>query len=206
LRSCSASPACPQIRLPKRSGKCGAPNCCTSCRFLARGLTLFASADSRKWPTGRCCKGGAPSFIEKLRAPWSKRFADRLDEYSALVAFHLEQGGDLLPAVAGACAICHVAGCQGPEPGDAKLGEGARTSGCSTALRESRLPADVACGQIVSFGWREGLPAEEASRCSRKPRQSRRRSKTSGPAALLHAGFGRLLAGQGIGGRLCRGR
>ena len=55
----------------------------------------------------------------------------------------------------------------------------------------------LACGQIVSFGWREGLPADEARPLFEEADEIARAVKNKRASALLNASFGRVLAVRG---------
>ncbi len=126
-----------------------------------------------------------------------QEFADRLDEYSALVAFHLEQGGDLLPAVQALARSAMWLGAKDPSQAMRSWVKAREILAAQPRSEKTDFLRMMACGQIVSFGWREGLPAEEAKPLFEEATAIAQESKNKRASALLHAGFGRLLAVKG---------
>src|SRR5256885_7190485 len=55
----------------------------------------------------------------------------------------------------------------------------------------------MATGQIVNFGWREGIPADEASVYFREAREFALSLGDMRANALIHAAYGRILANGG---------
>jgi adenylate cyclase len=55
----------------------------------------------------------------------------------------------------------------------------------------------MACGQIVNFGWREGIPATEATGYFEEARELALALKDMRANALIHAAYGRILANGG---------
>jgi hypothetical protein len=55
----------------------------------------------------------------------------------------------------------------------------------------------VACGQIVNFGWRQGIPATEAIGFFEEAKELALTAKDIRANALIHAAYGRILANGG---------
>ena len=118
-------------------------------------------------------------------------------EHAALLAYHLEQGGDLLQAAQANLRAAIWVG----------------ANDASQALRSWRkvleLLADqprsqttdylrmFACGQIMNFGWREGMRAQEADGFFEKGRELAIAVGSARANALIHAAYGRILAATG---------
>jgi adenylate cyclase len=121
-------------------------------------------------------------------------FAARLDEYSALVAFHLEQAGDLLPAVQALARSAMWIGAKDPSQAMRSWVKARELLIVQPRSEKADFLRMMACGQIVSFGWREGLPAEEAKPLFEEADGIAQEMKNKRASSLLHAGFGRILA------------
>ncbi len=124
-------------------------------------------------------------------------FKDRADERAALLAYHLEQAGENLKAAQQNMRSAVWIGTNDPN-------QAMRTW---KKVREllSNLPASqpinylkmMAAGQIVNFGWREGISAQEALIYFE---EARKLAVTLGDVranALIHAAYGRILANGG---------
>ncbi|MDQ1714055.1 MAG: hypothetical protein QOE45_3505, partial [Frankiaceae bacterium] len=124
-------------------------------------------------------------------------FADRADEYAALVAFHLERAGDLLAAAQSHARAAMWIGAKDPNQAYRswmKVRELAINQPRSEQVDWLRMAAS---GQIVNFGWREGLPAEEARLYFEEARELALAAGNMRANAMMHAGLGRLLAVRG---------
>lgn len=124
-------------------------------------------------------------------------FRDHADERAALLAYHLEQAGENLKAAQQNMRSAVWIGANDP----------------SQALRSwkkvrellSNLPSSqpidylkmMASGQIVNFGWREGIPAQEALLYFEEARQLALTLGDLRANALIHAAYGRNLANGG---------
>ena len=124
-------------------------------------------------------------------------YKKRLDEYAGLLAYHLEQSGQAFQAAQANVRAAIWVGANDP----------------SQALKTWRkvrellvpLPSErmvdylrmMACGQIVNFGWREGLPREEARALFEEAKKFAAASGDLRANALLHAGYGRILGATG---------
>ena len=124
-------------------------------------------------------------------------FKDHAEERASLLAYHLEQAGDNLKAAQQNMRAAVWIGANDP----------------SQALRSwkkvrellsnvpSSQPTDylkmMAIGQILNFGWREGIPAQEALLYFEEAKRLALASKDIRAIALLHAVYGRNLANGG---------
>jgi adenylate cyclase len=124
-------------------------------------------------------------------------FPDRADEYAALVAFHLERAGDLLAAAQSHVRAAMWIGAKDPNQAYRswmKVRELVIDQPRSEQVDWLRM---AACGQIVNFGWREGLPAEDARLYFEEAKELALAAGNMRANAMMHAGFGRLLAVRG---------
>ena len=125
------------------------------------------------------------------------QFADQLDEYSSLVAFHLEQAGDLLPSAQAHVRAAMWVGAKDPSQA---LRSWTKAREILVALPNSDT-ADylrmMACGQIMNIGWREGISADEAKLYFEEATQIASATGNTRANAMLHSGYGRVLAIRG---------
>ncbi len=124
-------------------------------------------------------------------------FKDHAEERASLLAYHLEQAGENLKAAQQNMRAAIWVGANDP----------------SQAFRSWKKVRDLlldqppsrtidylkmaACGQIVNFGWREGVPAEEASVYFEEAKQLALALGDVRANALIHAAYGRILANGG---------
>jgi class 3 adenylate cyclase/tetratricopeptide (TPR) repeat protein len=124
-------------------------------------------------------------------------FKHRGEELASVLAYHLEQAGEMLKAAQAAARSAIWVG----------------ANDASQALRGWKkvrellapLPPDppadylrmMACGQIVNFGWREGISSGEAEVYFEEARSLALASNNMRANALIHAGYGRILAASG---------
>ena len=124
-------------------------------------------------------------------------FKSRLDEHAALLAHHLEQSGDALQAAQANMRAAIWIGANDP----------------SQALRSWKkvrellfsLPPDqavdymrmMACGQILNFGWREGISVEDAKSYFEEAKKLALASGDMRANSLIHATYGRILGATG---------
>ena len=118
-------------------------------------------------------------------------------EHAAVIAFHREKAGEMLQAAQAHVRAAIWVGASDPS-------QALRTWKRVHELLVSEplsAPADflrmMACGQIVNFGWREGLAAEDARRYFEEARRLARDTGNIRADALIHASYGRLLAATG---------
>jgi class 3 adenylate cyclase/tetratricopeptide (TPR) repeat protein len=124
-------------------------------------------------------------------------FQDRLDEKASLLAYHLEQSGEVLRAAQANVRAAIWIGANDPS-------QALRTW---KSVRELllTLPSDptvdylrmMASGQIVNFGWREGISPEDAKMYFEEAKQIALASGNIRANALIHAGYGRILGASG---------
>lgn len=124
-------------------------------------------------------------------------YKNRLDEQAALLAYHLEQSGQFLQAAQANMRAAIWVGANDP-------GQALKTW---KKMRELLLPLPserlvdylrmMACGQIVNFGWREGILPEEAKGYFEEARQLALASGDMRANALIHASYGRVLGASG---------
>ena len=124
-------------------------------------------------------------------------FKDRADERAALLAYHLEQAGENLKAAQQNMRSAVWIGANDPN-------QAMRTW---KKVREllanlpSSQPIDylkmMASGQIVNFGWREGISAEDARIYFEEAKQLAVALGDVRANALIHAAYGRILANGG---------
>lgn len=124
-------------------------------------------------------------------------YKDRLDEHAGLLAYHLEQSGQALEA---AQANMRAAIWVGANDSSQALKTWKK-------MRELllQLPSErkidylrmMASGQIVNFGWREGISPEDGRRYFEEARDLAIASGDMHACALIHAGYGRILAASG---------
>jgi adenylate cyclase len=118
-------------------------------------------------------------------------------ERANLLAFHLEQAGEVLNAAQANMRAAVWIGANDP----------------SQALRNWRKVRDLlhgqpseqgtdylrmlACAQIINYGWREGISADEAKIYFDQAKQLALAANNMRANALIHAGYGRILAAGG---------
>ena len=124
-------------------------------------------------------------------------FKDRAEERASLLAYHLEQAGENLKAAQQNIRSATWIGTNDPS-------QALRTW---KKVREllSNLPSSqptdylkmMASGQIVNFGWREGIPAKDARIYFEEARELALALGDMRANALIHAAYGRILANGG---------
>jgi class 3 adenylate cyclase/tetratricopeptide (TPR) repeat protein len=123
--------------------------------------------------------------------------AERGDEYASLLAYHLEQSGETLKAAQQHMRAAIWVGTHDPA-------QALRSWKKVRELLVDQPPAPpinylrmLACGQIVNFGWREGMSAEDAAPYFEEARQIAVGMNDVRANALIHAAYGRILANGG---------
>jgi adenylate cyclase len=125
------------------------------------------------------------------------QFSDGKEERASLLAYHLEEAGE---AVEAAQAYIRAAFWIGTHDASQalrtwkKVHELLVTQPASESADYLRMQA---CLQILSFGWREGISAEEAQRWFEEARQLALVSGNLRANAWIHAAYGRSLAVRG---------
>jgi class 3 adenylate cyclase/tetratricopeptide (TPR) repeat protein len=124
-------------------------------------------------------------------------FADLREERISLLAYHLEEAGELMEAAQANIRAAFWIGAHDSSQGLrswTKSHQLLSTQPVSEATSFLRLQA---CLQIMGFGWREGMPTEEARRWFEEARQLALAAGNMRANAWAHAGFGRILAVNG---------
>ncbi len=124
-------------------------------------------------------------------------FKDNADERASLLAYHYEQAGENLKAAQQNMRSAVWIGTNDPNQ--------AMRSWKKVRDLLSNLPASqpinylkmMASGQIVNFGWREGISAQDAFVYFEEARQLATALGDVRANALIHAAFGRILANGG---------
>ncbi len=124
-------------------------------------------------------------------------FKGRLDEHAGLLAYHFEQSGDALQAAEASVQAAIWVGTNDP-------GQALRTW---KKVRELLLPLPsnpmvdymrmMASGQILNFGWREGISQEDAKGFFQEAKKLALASGDMRANALIHATYGRILGASG---------
>ncbi len=126
-----------------------------------------------------------------------EQYKDRPGEWAGLLAYHLEQAGELLKAAQASMRAAIWVGAT-----DAR--EAFRSWKKVLALVAGEAPSPLtanlrmmACGQVMNFGWREGMTAEEAETYFEEARSLALAAGNMRANALMHAAYGRILAASG---------
>jgi class 3 adenylate cyclase/tetratricopeptide (TPR) repeat protein len=161
-------------------------------RLLAFRHPLIQEVAYRSLMRERCRE-----LHSKVAHAIEKLFTERADERASLLAYHLEQAGENLKAAQQNMRAAVWIGANDP----------------SQALRSwkkvrellSNLPPSqpinylkmMASGQIVNFGWREGMSSEDALLYFDEAKQLALALGDMRANALIHAAYGRILANGG---------
>jgi adenylate cyclase len=136
-------------------------------------------------------------FHSKVAQAIETLFKDRLDERASLLAYHLEQAGENLKAAQQNMRAAVWIGANDPSQALRswkKVRELLSDQPPSTPINYLRM---MACGQIVNFGWREGISAEDALVYFEEAKQLALALGDMRANALIHAAYGRILANGG---------
>jgi class 3 adenylate cyclase/tetratricopeptide (TPR) repeat protein len=124
-------------------------------------------------------------------------FKDQPEQRASLLAYHLEEAGESLKAAQQNMRAAVWIGSNDPSQALRswkKVRELLKTQPPSQPIDYMRM---VACGQIVNFGWREGIPATEATAYFQEAKDLALALKDIRANALIHAAYGRILANGG---------
>lgn len=124
-------------------------------------------------------------------------FKDRPEQRASLLAYHLEQAGENLKAAQQNMRAAVWIGANDPSQALRswkKVRELLKTQPPSQPIDYMKM---MACGQIVNFGWREGIGATEALVYFDEAKKLALALKDMRANALIHAAFGRILANGG---------
>jgi adenylate cyclase len=124
-------------------------------------------------------------------------YKERGPEYAGLIAYHLEQAGEKLRAAQQNVQSAIWVGTNDPR-------EALRTwkKVRELLLDQPETPTTIylrmlASGQIVNFGWREGIPAEDAGIYYEEAKRIAISLGDTRANALINAAYGRILANGG---------
>jgi class 3 adenylate cyclase/tetratricopeptide (TPR) repeat protein len=124
-------------------------------------------------------------------------FKDRADERAALLAYHLEQAGENLKAAQQNMRSAVWIGANDPNQAMRswkKVRELLANLPPSQPINYLKM---MAAGQIVNFGWREGISAQDALIYFEEAKQLALALGDVRANALIHAAYGRILANGG---------
>ena len=123
---------------------------------------------------------------------WAKR-----DEFAGLVAYHYEAAGNM---VAAAMHLQRSARWVGRTNSGRALADWKKIRGMMQDQPRSKENDELralAGGQLLTFGWREGMSAEEARTYAEEALGYAREAGNRRHEALLIAGYGRIIAASG---------
>jgi class 3 adenylate cyclase/tetratricopeptide (TPR) repeat protein len=123
--------------------------------------------------------------------------SERGDEQAALLAYHLEQSGEALKAAQQHVRAAIWVGANDPAQA---LRSWKKVRELLVDLPQAppiNFLRMLACGQIVNFGWREGMSAEDAAPYFEEAKQIAVSMNDMRANALIHAAYGRILANGG---------
>ncbi|RQH12739.1 adenylate/guanylate cyclase domain-containing protein [Bradyrhizobium sp. RP6] len=124
-------------------------------------------------------------------------FKDQPEQRASLLAYHLEEAGENLKAAQQNMRAAVWIGANDPSQALRcwkKVRQLLKTQSPSQPIDYMQM---MACGQIVNFAWREGLPAAEAVTYFEEAKDFALALKDSRANALIHAAYGRMLANGG---------
>jgi adenylate cyclase len=124
-------------------------------------------------------------------------FKDHAEERASLLAYHLEQAGENLKAAQQNMRAAIWVGANDPSQALRswkKVRELLLDHPPSQPINYLKM---AACGQIVNFGWREGISAEDALVYFEEAKQLALALGDMRANALIHAAYGRILANGG---------
>jgi class 3 adenylate cyclase/tetratricopeptide (TPR) repeat protein len=124
-------------------------------------------------------------------------FTDRQEERTSLLAYHLEQAGELMEAAQANMRAAFWIGTRDASQALRSWKKVHQLLATQPASESTDYLRMQACLQIMSFGWREGISAEEAQRWFEEARQLALAAGNMRANAWAHASFGRNLAVNG---------
>ncbi|MBR0793994.1 AAA family ATPase [Bradyrhizobium jicamae] len=126
-----------------------------------------------------------------------KVFKARLDENASLLAYHFEQAGEPFKSAQWNMRSAVWVGANDPRQAlrDWKKVRELLSKEASSA--QTDYLKMMAAGQLVNFGWREGIPADEALVYFNEAKGLAISLRDMRASALIHAAYGRILANGG---------
>jgi predicted ATPase/class 3 adenylate cyclase len=122
---------------------------------------------------------------------------DRSEEHAGLLAYHMEQAGETLKAAQLNMRAAIWVGANDPAQALRSWKKVRELLLDQPASKTSDYLRMVACGQIVNFGWREGISAEDAKVYFEEASHLATAMKDMRANALINAAYGRILANGG---------
>jgi tetratricopeptide (TPR) repeat protein len=136
-------------------------------------------------------------FHSKVAHAIESLFKDHAEERASLLAYHLEQAGENLKAAQQNMRAAIWVGANDPSQALRswkKVRELLLDQPPSQPINYLKM---AACGQIVNFGWREGMSAEDARVYFEEAKQLAVVLGDMRANALIHGAYGRILANGG---------
>jgi class 3 adenylate cyclase/tetratricopeptide (TPR) repeat protein len=133
----------------------------------------------------------------KIATAMERLFKDHAEERASLLAYHLEQAGENLKSAQQNMRAAIWVGANDPSQALRswkKVRELLQDQPQAPAMDYLKM---AACGQIVNFGWREGISAEDALIYFEEAKQLAVVLGDMRANALIHAAYGRILANGG---------
>ena len=136
-------------------------------------------------------------FHSSVAQAIEKLFTDHAEERASLLAYHWEQAGDPLKAAQLNMRAAVWVGANDPSQALRswkKVRELLSDQPSSAQIDYLRM---MACGQIVNFGWREGISSEDAGVYFEEAKKLALALGDVRANSLIHAAYGRILANGG---------
>jgi class 3 adenylate cyclase/tetratricopeptide (TPR) repeat protein len=124
-------------------------------------------------------------------------FADLREERITLLAYHLEEAGEVMEAAQANIRAAFWIGTHDSSQGLRSWTKSHRLLSTQPASEATDFLRMHACLQIMGFGWREGMPTAEAQRWFEEARKMALAAGNLRGIAWAHAAFGRILAANG---------
>jgi class 3 adenylate cyclase/tetratricopeptide (TPR) repeat protein len=126
-----------------------------------------------------------------------KLFTDHAEERASLLAYHWEQAGDPLKAAQLNMRAAVWVGANDPSQALRSWKKVRELLSDQPGSPQIDYLKMMACGQIVNFGWREGISSEEAGVYFEEARKLALALGDVRANSLIHAAYGRILANGG---------
>ena len=124
-------------------------------------------------------------------------FTNLREERISLLAYHLEGAGELMEAAQANIRAAFWIGAHDSSQGLRSWTKSHQLLSTQPITESTGFLRMHACLQIMGFGWREGMPTEEAQRWFEEARQFALAAGNLRGNAWAHAAFGRVLAANG---------
>lgn len=124
-------------------------------------------------------------------------FTDRWEERASLLAYHLEEAGELMEAAQANMRAALWIGTHDASQGLRSWKKVHQLLAVQPTSESTDYLRMITCQQILTFGWREGMAAEEAQRWFEEAKQLALAAGNMRANAWTHAAYGRNLAVRG---------